>query len=176
MYLNNVLSSPNPLIQLWQLLIHVSTCFISQSSSPTKEISFHFFFLLFTKCWNIIFPRTEWEPGKRKWLFLFITFHFGQPDGAFFFLSLLSRLLNICCSLHLNASRTLEKLWNKTMVLTLCSLNSSASLLFITEWVFMSVLQQNNGKSLEIRYEARLFHLNKRVCVCHRKKLLILWL
>lgn len=152
---------------------HVS---LVSPSLPPKRLAFTFF-LLFTKCWNIIFPRTEWEPGKRKWLFLFITFHFGQPDGAiFFFLSLLSRLLNICCSLHLNASRTLEKLWNKTVVLTLCSLNSSASLLFITEWVFMSVLQQNNGKSLEIRYEARLFHLNKRVCVCHRRKWLILWL
>lgn len=51
---------------------------------PPKRLAFTFF-LLFTKCWNIIFPRTEWEPGKRKWLFLFITFHFGQPDGAFFF-------------------------------------------------------------------------------------------
>lgn len=55
-----------------------------------------------------------------------------------------------------------------------CGFNSLLSeLLSFTSFhhrVFMSVLQQNNGKSLEIRYEARLFHLNKRVCVCHRRK------
>lgn len=173
MYLNNVLSFPNPLIQLWQLLIHVSTCFISQSFSPTKEISFTplplFFFYLLN-------AEISFSPGQSKnwvrgnyYFFHYISFWSARRSFSFFFFfaeKTIKYVLQFTFKCFNNIRGTLvHDCGFNSLLSELISFSSS-----ITERVFMSFMQLNNGKSLEIRYEARLFHLNKCVCVCHRRK------
>lgn len=115
----------------------MSTCFISPSSSPTKEISSLFF--LFTECTTIIFPRTEGEKLKKRVIIFvhYISFSSASRSIFFFlhfFFFFLKSLLNMqpeiylfsfqfCCSLHLNSWRTLVGEWYYSTVLSLGSLS-----------------------------------------------------
>lgn len=108
-------------------------------SHQRDQLSLLSFYLLNAE---ISFSSGQRERNCERESDYFCPLHFilvSQPELLFFFF-FLKRLLNMrpkiylfsfqfCCSLHLNAQRTLEGVWYQSVVLTLGSLNSSPEML-----------------------------------------------
>lgn len=87
----------------------MSTCFISRSSSLTKEISSPF---LFTESTNVIFQGTEGRKQKKGYFFS----SFCPASNSFLPIRLFNMQLKFylfsflfCCSLHLNSQKNISQ-------------------------------------------------------------------
>lgn len=149
-------------IQLWQHLIHVSTCFISWFPPLTKEISFprfHFFifFIYLMQKYNFLLDKALEKLWKREVIILLHYISFCSGSHSLFSVNP-KTWFNIRCKIYLHCFQVYYKYFSNIRGNVLkWSFNS-----WLSECVGSSIHEHfwNNYRRLSRKFEARL-HLGK---------------